>query len=289
LRSNDRDGRTKPGHDKSEALEITMYAFNLHKPTSLAEAASLLGANPDAKFLSGGHTLLPAMKLRLAAPSDLVDLNGIAEMRGIERKGDIVVIGGLMRHREVADSDVLKAAIPTLAEMVGTIGDPAVRHRGTIGGSVANNDPSADYAAACLGLGATIVTDQRRIPADEYFQGMFATALAENEIVVAVEFPIPRRAGYAKFRNPASRYALCGVFVAELASGEIRVTVVGAGANGVFRAADFEAALQGHFSADALAGVAMAPDDMASDIHADQEYRAHLVGVMARRAVAAAK
>src|SRR3954451_20198904 len=227
-----------------------MYAFNCDKPTTLKDAAALLSDNPDATFLSGGHTLLPAMKLRLAGPSDLVDLNGIAELRGFERKGDTISIGALMRHREVAESDVVKLAIPTLAEAVGTIGDPAVRHRGTIGGSIANNDPSADYAAAGLALGATIVTDKRSIPADAYFQGLFTTALDEGEIVTRVEFPIPKRAGYAKFRNPASRYALCGVFVAETASGEVRVTVIGAGAEGVFRATAFEQALQANFSAD---------------------------------------
>ena len=266
-----------------------MYAFNYHKPTSLTEAAALLSDNPDGKILSGGHTLLPAMKLRLAGPSDLVDLNGIAELRGIERQGDTISIGALTRHREVAESDVVKSAIPTLAEAVGTIGDPAVRHRGTIGGSIANNDPSADYAAAALALGATIVTDKRRIEAEDYFQGLFTTALNEGEIVTRVEFPIPKRAGYAKFRNPASRYALCAVFVAETASGEIRVTVIGAGANGVFRAREFEEALTRDFSAEAIENVSVPVDEMASDIHADQDYRAHLVGVMARRAVAAMK
>ena len=266
-----------------------MYAFTYHKPSSLTEATALIASNPEGKFVSGGHTLLPAMKLRLTGPSDLVDLNGLAELRGIERKGDVLSIGALMRHREVADSDVVKAAIPTLAEAVGTIGDPAVRHRGTIGGSIANNDPSADYAAAAMALGATIVTDRRSIPADQYFQGLFTTALEEGEIVTRVEFPIPRRAGYAKFRNPASRYALCGVFVAETAAGEVRVAVIGAGADGVFRATAFEQALTANFSADALKGLTVPPDDMASDIHADQEYRAHLVGVMARRAVAAVK
>jgi carbon-monoxide dehydrogenase medium subunit len=218
-----------------------------------------------------------------------VDLNGIEEMRGIRRDGDKLVIGALMRHEEVSKSEIVANAIPTLAEMVGTIGDPAVRHRGTIGGSVANNDPSADYAAATLALAATVVTDKRRIPADSYFTGLFSTALDEGEIVTALEFPIPKRMGYAKFRNPASRYALCGVCVAELASGEIRVTVVGAGANGVFRVGAFEHALKSDFSAETLRGLTVPPDDMASDIHADQEYRAHLVGVMARRAVAAAK
>lgn len=266
-----------------------MYAFEYQKPASLEEAAGMLATDPEGKFVSGGHTLIPAMKLRLTGPSTLVDLNGIEELRGIRKDGDKLVIGALSRHHEVANSDVVKSAIPTLAAMVGTIGDPAVRHRGTIGGSIANNDPSADYAAAALALGATIVTDKRRIPADEYFKGLFTTALEDGEIVTAVEFPIPKRMGYEKFRNPASRYALCGVCVAENAAGEIRVTVVGAGADGVFRAKEFEAALKSDFSAKALEGKTVSKDGMASDIHADQEYRAHLVGVMARRAVAGAK
>jgi carbon-monoxide dehydrogenase medium subunit len=266
-----------------------MYAFEYLKPTSLKEAKALLAKNPDGKFLSGGHTLLPAMKLRLAGPSALIDLSGVDGMRGIERKGDTVVIGAFMTHREVANSDVVKAAIPTLAEMVGTIGDPAVRHRGTIGGSIANNDPSADYAAAATALGATIVTDSRRVAADDFFTGLFSTALAEGEIVTAVEFPIPKRMGYQKFRNPASRYALCAVAVAETASGEMRVAVIGAGSEGVFRMTEMENALKASFSPDAIKSIKVPTDDMASDIHADQEYRAHLVGVMARRAVAAAK
>jgi carbon-monoxide dehydrogenase medium subunit len=219
----------------------------------------------------------------------LIDLSGVDGMRGIERKGDTVVIGAFMTHREVANSDVVKAAIPTLAEMVGTIGDPAVRHRGTIGGSIANNDPSADYAAAATALGATIVTDSRRVAADDFFTGLFSTALAEGEIVTAVEFPIPKRMGYQKFRNPASRYALCAVAVAETASGEMRVAVIGAGSEGVFRMTEMENALKASFSPDAIKSIKVPTDDMASDIHADQEYRAHLVGVMARRAVAAAK
>ena len=266
-----------------------MYAFDYKKPTSLKEAAAMLAENPDGKFLSGGHTLLPAMKLRLAGPSALVDLTGLEGLSFIERRGDAVVIGALSRHREVADSEVVRSAIPTLAEMVGTIGDPAVRHRGTIGGSIANNDPSADYAAAALALGATITTDTRRIAADDYFKGLFTTALKDGEIVTAVEFPVPKRMGYAKFRNPASRYALCAVCVAETASGEVRVTVVGAGADGVFRMKAMETALKANFSADALKDIKVPSDGMASDIHADEEYRAHLVGVMARRAVAAAK
>ncbi|WP_375461579.1 FAD binding domain-containing protein [uncultured Enterovirga sp.] len=266
-----------------------MYVFEYLKPTSLKDAAALLAQHPDGKPLSGGHTLIPAMKLRLAGPSALVDLNGLDELRGIRREGDRLVIGALSRHGEVATSDVVKQAIPVLAEIVGTIGDPAVRHRGTIGGSIANNDPSADYAAAAVALAATIVTDRRRIEADAYFQGLFSTALDEGEIVTAVEFPIPKRMGYSKFRNPASRYALCGVCVAETAGGEVRVAVVGAGANGVFRPTEFEIALMADFSAKALEGKTVAEDDMASDIHADQEYRAHLVGVMASRAVAAAR
>ena len=266
-----------------------MYAFEYLKPTSLKEAKAMLSKHPDGKLLSGGHTILPAMKLRLAAPPALIDLGGVDGMRGIERKGDTLVIGAAMRHGEVAESDVVKSAIPTLAEIVGTIGDPAVRHRGTIGGSIANNDPSADYSAAALALGATIVTDNRRIKADDYFTGLFSTALEEGEIVTGVEFPIPKRMGYQKFRNPASRYALCAVAVAETSSGEMRVAVVGAGANGVFRVAAMETALKAEFSAKALEAIKMPTDEMASDIHADQEYRAHLVGVMARRAVAAAK
>ena len=266
-----------------------MYAFEYHKPKSLKDASALLAGNPDGKFLSGGHTLLPAMKLRLAGPSALVDLSGLDELRGIRREGDTVVIGAMSRHHEVADSDVVKAAIPMLAEMVGTIGDPAVRHRGTIGGSIANNDPSADYAAAAMALGATIVTDARKIAADDYFKGIFSTALEDGEIVTSVVFPIPKRMGYAKFRNPASRYAMCGVCVAEAAGGEIRVSVVGAGADGVFRVTAMEEALQRNFSAESIAGIKVPPADMASDIHGDQDYRAHLVGVMAKRAIAAAK
>jgi carbon-monoxide dehydrogenase medium subunit len=266
-----------------------MYAFEYLKPKSLAEAAAMLADNPEGKALSGGHTLIPAMKLRLTGPAALVDLNGLDELRGIKVEGDTLVIGALSRHREVAESEVVRQAIPVLAAMVGTIGDPAVRHRGTIGGSIANNDPSADYAAASLALGATIVTDKRRIAADDFFQGIFATALDEGELVTAVEFPIPKKMGYEKFRNPASRYALCGVCVAQTASGETRVSVVGAGANGVFRATALEEALKGEFSARALEGKTVPEDEMASDIHADQEYRAHLVVVMAKRAVAGAK
>jgi aerobic carbon-monoxide dehydrogenase medium subunit len=266
-----------------------MYAFEYHRPTSVREAAALAGQAEEAKFLAGGHTLLPTMKLRLAAPANLIDLGQVAELRGIERSGDTLTIKAMMKHAEVANSAEVREAIPALAELAELIGDPHVRNRGTIGGSVANNDPSADYPAACLALAATIITNKRKIAADDFFQGIFTTALEEGEIITQVSFPIPSQAAYAKFRNPASRYALCGVFVAETASGEVRVAVVGAGANGVFRATQLEQALKADLSAKALEGVTMPADEMASDIHADQDYRAHLVVVMARRAVAAMK
>ena len=266
-----------------------MYAFNYHRPASVADAAALLSTNGDAKFMAGGQTLLPAMKLRLANPSDLVDLVALrAELSGIRREGDRVIVGALTRHGEIATSEVLQAAIPSLSGMAAIVGDPAVRARGTMGGSLANNDPAADYPAAALALGATIVTDRREIAADDYFQGLFETALGEGEIITAIAWPIPKRAGYEKFRNPASRYAMVGVFVAERADGEVRVTVTGAGASGVFRATDFEAALKRDFSEAGLSGVSASPEGLNSDMHADAEYRAHLVGVMARRAVKAA-
>lgn len=266
-----------------------MYAFSYVSPKTVRQAASALAKAEDGKLLAGGQTLLPTMKQRLAAPSVLIDLGKVEGMTGIEIKGRTVVVGAMTRHADVATSPVVQRAIPALAALAEGIGDPAVRNRGTIGGSIANNDPSADYAAASLALGATIVTDKRRIAADDFFQGIFATALDEGELVTAVEFPIPKKMGYEKFRNPASRYALCGVCVAQTASGETRVSVIGAGANGVFRATELEEALKGDFSARALEGKTVPEDEMASDIHADQEYRAHLVVVMAKRAVAGAK
>ncbi len=264
-----------------------MYAFEYHRPTSVRQAASLLGKAEDAKVVAGGHTLLPTMKMRLAAPANLIDLSQIADLRGIERSARSVTIGAMTTHSEVADSAEVKEAIPALAELAGMIGDPAVRHRGTIGGSVANNDPAADYPAACLALAATIVTNKRKIPADEYFKGLFETALEEDEIVTAVSFPIPQKAGYMKFRNPASRYALVGVFVAKRADG-IRVAVTGAGSNGVYRWTAAEEALAERFGAKSLEGLTHPAEGLNSDIHADAAYRAHLIGVMARRAVAAA-
>jgi carbon-monoxide dehydrogenase medium subunit len=262
-----------------------MYDFNYHRPASLDEARKILGANEEAKVIAGGMTLLPTMKMRLARPSDLVDLAGIQELQGIEDTGDAIVIGAMTRHAEVAASDTVKNAIPALAELADSIGDAQVRNRGTLGGSVANSDPAADYPAAVLGLNATVKTDQRDIPASEFFQGMFETALAEDELVIAVSFPKPKRAAYCKFPNPASRYAVAGVMVAETVDG-IRVAVTGAGAC-AFRASGFEEALSASFSVDAIAGLSVDAKDLNSDLHASAEYRAHLVGVMAQRAVKA--
>ena len=263
-----------------------MYAFAYHRPSTVSDATALLASQTDAKFMAGGQTLLPAMKLRLANPSDIVDLGGLrATLSGIRREGDRVIVGAMARHGEIATSEVLRSAIPALAGMAAIVGDPAVRSRGTMGGSLANNDPAADYPAAALALGATIVTDRREIGADDYFRGLFETALEEGEMITAISWPIPKRAGYEKFRNPASRYAMVGVFVAERADGEVRVTVTGAGASGVFRATDFETALKADFSEGAIAGVKASPEGLNSDMHADAAYRAHLIGVMARRAL----
>ncbi len=263
-----------------------MYDFEYHKPGSLADAVKLLSADPDARPISGGQTLLPALKHRLNKPTSVVDLSGIAELRGIKREGNKLVIGALAKHVEVATSPEVKAAIPALAQMASTIGDTQVRNRGTIGGSVANNDPAADYPSAVLGLNATIVTDKRRIAADDFFQGMFTTALEPGELLVAIEFPIPEKAGYAKMRNPASRYVMAGAFVAKTGGG-VRVAINGAGP-GVFRQAEMEQALAANWSPDAVAGVKQPADGLNSDIHGSAEYRAHLVTVMAKRAVAAA-
>jgi carbon-monoxide dehydrogenase medium subunit len=263
-----------------------MYDFAYHKPGSVADAVKILSADPDARPISGGQTLLPALKHRLNKPTSVVDLSGIAEMKGIRREGDKLVIGALAKHAEVANSPEVKAAIPALAQMAGTIGDTQVRNRGTIGGSVANNDPAADYPSAVLGLGATVVTDKRRIAADDFFQGMFTTALEPGELLVAIEFPIPEKAGYAKMRNPASRYVMAGVFVAKTKGG-VRVAVNGAGP-GVFRQAAMEQALSSNWSEGAVAGITQDADGLNGDIHGSAEYRAHLVTVMAKRAIAAA-
>jgi carbon-monoxide dehydrogenase medium subunit len=263
-----------------------MYAFEYSRPQSLSAAVADL-AKPDAKALAGGMTLLPTMKQRLASPAALIDLKSVPELAGISREGDNLLIGAMTRHADVAASTVVKAAIPSLAELAHLIGDPHVRNMGTIGGSIANNDPSADYPAAALALGATIVTNKRRIAAQDFFTGLFETALETAELITQVSFPAPQKAAYTKFRNPASRYALVGVFVAKTKDG-VRVAVTGAGSNGVFRASAFEAALNANFSPAALDGVSVPASGLNSDLHADAEYRAHLIGVMAKRAVAAA-
>ena len=263
-----------------------MHAFTYRRATSVEDAVNAFRGAADGAYLSGGHTLLPAMKQRLAAPSDLIDLAGLDALAGISVDGDTVEVGALTPHAAVAASAEVGAAIPALAALAGMIGDPQVRNKGTIGGSVANNDPAADYPAALVGLGATVVTERRRIAADDFFTGLFETALESGEIVTAVRFPRPRRAGYAKFPNPASRYAIVGVMAAETTSG-VRIAVTGAGPC-VFRASAMEAALGGALDADA-ALPALSPEGLNSDIHASAEYRAHLVGVMAARAMAAAE
>ncbi|MFZ0425106.1 MAG: xanthine dehydrogenase family protein subunit M [Xanthobacteraceae bacterium] len=264
-----------------------MYAFTFHRPQTVRQAAGLLAKNEDAKLLAGGQTLLPTMKLRLAGPPQIVDMSLIEGLSGIELSGRSLSIGAMTKHYEVNSSPVVQQAVPVLAKMAGLIGDPAVRHRGTIGGSVANNDPNADYPAACLGLGATIITNKRRIKADDFFTGMFSTALEPGEIITKVSFPIPKKAAYQKFRNQASRFALVGVFVSKRGS-DIRVAVTGAGSNGVFRVKSFEEALAKRFSPKSLEGLTIPADGMNADIHGSAEYRAHLVGVLARRAVAEA-
>ncbi len=264
-----------------------MYAFKYHQPKTVRQAANLLAKFPEAKVLAGGHSLIPVMKLRLASPSDIVDINGVEGLSSIEVKGRSVVIGAMARHFEVANAQVLQDVLPALAGVPGSIGDPHVRHRGTIGGSVANNDPNADYPAACLGLGATIITNKRRIASDDFFTGMFSTALEPDEIITKLSFPLAKKAAYQKFKHPASGFALVGVFVSKRGS-DIRVAVTGAGSNGVFRVKSFEEALKKRFSPKSIEGIAVPADGMNSDIHASAEYRAHLIGVLARRALAAA-
>ena len=260
-----------------------MFEFNYVKAKSLTEAQALIAAHPEAKLLSGGMTLIPTLKQRLAQPSHLVDIGGLAELRGIEVKGTQLVIGAATPHYEVASSPVVGKALPALAALANQIGDPQVRNRGTLGGSVANNDPAADYPAAVLALDATVVTNKREIAAGDFFQGMFATALEDGEIVVGVRFNIPKRAAYEKFPHPASGYAMAGVFVAEGAAG-LRVAVTGA-ASGVFRWVEAEQALTKKLSADALEGLPLDEANMNEDIHATREYRANLARVMAKRAL----
>lgn len=264
-----------------------MYEFDYHRPTSIRDAEAILQRCDDPRILAGGMTLLPAMKLRLSKATDIIDLGAIESLQVISAEEGKVCVGAMVRHSELAASAAVIAAIPALAKLAGKIGDPQVRHSGTIGGSVANNDPAADYPAALVALSATVVTNQRRIPADNYFQGMFETSLESHEIIEAIEFPIPQRAAYAKFPNPASRYAVVGVFVAD--SGDaVRVAVTGAGSS-VFRVPAMEQALARDFSPTAVSALGVADDtDLNEDLHASAAYRAHLIGIMAQRAVIAA-
>ncbi len=260
-----------------------MNEFEFRSPSTVAEAAKMLG--DGSTLLAGGHTLLPTIKQRLASPAVLVSLAGIPELAGIAKDGDTIRIGAMTRHAEVERSDVVCSSIPALADLAGQIGDAQVRNMGTLGGSIANNDPAADYPAAVLALNATVHTDKRTIAADDFFTGLLSTALEEGEIITAVSFPVPECAAYAKFPQPASLYALVGVFVAK-AGGAVRVGVAGAGAAGAFRASELEQALAGSYDAEALTGVA-AGGDMLDDLHGNAAYRRHLVTVMAKRAVAA--
>jgi len=263
-----------------------MYDFAYQKPANIADAVAALTADSEAKALAGGQTLIPVLKQRLNKPTTVVDLSKLG-LTGITVTADSVTIGAMTNHATVAASADIKRAIPALAALAGGIGDIQVRNRGTIGGSMANNDPSACYPSAVLALGATITTNKRSISADDYFQGMFTTALNDGELITSVSFPIPSKAAYIKFKNPASRYAMVGVFVANGPKG-VRVAVTGAGQGGVFRHKAAEAALSSNWSAAALTGVSIPPDNMNSDIHASAPYRAHLVGVVTKRAVTAA-
>lgn len=261
-------------------------AFDYLRPSSLADARKAYEASGEARYIAGGQTLLPVMKQRLAQPASLIDLGGIAGLSGVRLEGHTLTIGAMTRHADVAASPDVRRLIPALANLASLIGDPQVRNRGTMGGSLANNDPSADYPAAVLGLGATILTDSRSISADDFFDGLFTTTLEEGEIIRAISFPVPERAAYEKFAHPASRFALAGVMVSKSAAG-VRVAATGAGQAGVFRVVEMESALGKDFSAKAIEGIKLAADDMIADIHAPAAYRAQLVSVLARRAVAA--
>src|ERR1700726_877605 len=260
-----------------------MYATTYHRPSSVDEAAALFSKGKEAKYLAGGHTLIPVMKQRLASPTDVIDLGKIKDLIGVEVSADTVTIKAATTHYDVATSGPAQKAIPALAYLASLIGDPAVRHRGTIGGSIANNDPAADYPAAVLALGATIKTNQRSISADDFFKGLFSTALDDGEIITQVAFPIPAKAGYSKFPHPASRFALTGVFVVRTKPGDVRVAATGASENGVMRVPSIEAALKANWSAAAVDGVKISADGLMSDIHGSSDYRANLIKVMAQR------
>jgi carbon-monoxide dehydrogenase medium subunit len=263
-----------------------MYETTYHRPSSIDEAAALFAKGSEAKYLAGGHTLLPVMKQRLASPSDVIDLGKIKDLIGIDVSADAATIKAATTHYDVAMSGPVQKAIPALAHLASLIGDPAVRHRGTIGGSIANNDPAADYPAAVLALGATVKTNKRSILADDFFTGLFSTALADGEIITQVSFPIPAKAGYSKFPHPASRFALTGVFVVKTKAGDVRVAATGASQSGVMPVPAIEAALKANWSASALDNITISADGLLSDIHGSPDYRANLIKVMAQRAVA---
>jgi len=261
-----------------------MHAFQYHRPSSMKDAVALAGQKSEGKFLAGGQSLVQAMKLRLSSPSDLIDLNAIGDLKALKAEGNAVVIGAMVRHAEVAASSAVQKAIPALADLAGMIGDRQVRHLGTLGGSLANSDPAADYPAAVLGLGATLTTNKRKIEADKFFKGLYETALEPSELITSVSFPVPKRAAYMKFKNPASRFAIVGVFVADFGGGKVRVGVTGAGAC-AFRQAEMEKALAASFAPESVANIKVKPNGLNNDLHASPEYRAHLITVMAKRAV----
>ncbi|HMH61851.1 MAG TPA: xanthine dehydrogenase family protein subunit M [Bradyrhizobium sp.] len=265
-----------------------MYETIYHRPSSVDEAAALFAKGSDSKYLAGGHTLIPVMKQRLASPSDVIDLGKLTDLIGVEVSADAVTIKAATTHYDVASSGPVQKAIPALAYLASLIGDPAVRYRGTIGGSLANNDPAADYPAAVLALGATVKTNKRSISADEFFKGLFSTALDDGEIITAVSFPVQAKAGYSKFNHPASRFALTGVFVAKTPAGDVRVAATGASQDGVMRVPAIEAALTANWSAGTLDSVNISAGGLMSDIHGTSDYRANLIKVMAQRAVTAA-
>ncbi len=265
-----------------------MYQTTYQRPSSIDEAAALFAKGSEPKYLAGGHTLIPVMKQRLAGPSDVIDLARIKELVGIEVSGDVLTIKAATTYYDITQSAEVKKSIPAIAYLTSVLGDPAVRHRGTIGGSIANNDPAADYPAALLALGATVKTNKRSIAADDFFKGLFATALEDGEIITQVAFPIPAKAGYAKMRHPASRFALTAVFVAQTKAGDVRVAATGASQNGVIRVPAIEAALKSNWSPGAIDNVTISASGMLHDIHGSADYRANLIKVMAQRAVAAA-
>jgi aerobic carbon-monoxide dehydrogenase medium subunit len=265
-----------------------MYQTTYHRPSSVDEAVALFAKGTEAKYLAGGHTLIPVMKQRLAGPSDVIDLGKIKELIGVEASADTLTIKAATPYYDIMTSAEVKKAIPAIAELTSMLGDPAVRHRGTVGGSIANNDPAADFPAALLALAATVKTNKRSISADDFFQGLFTTALEDGEIITAVSFPIPAKAGYAKMRHPASRFALTGVFVVKTKAGDVRVAATGASQSGVMRVPAIEAALKTNWSAGAFDNVTIAADGLLGDIHGSPTYRANLIKVMAQRAVAAA-